>query len=291
MAVLSALGAALLYALASVLQQRSAAQAPADRHMRVALLAGLLRRPQWLAGMLADGGGFVLQFIALDHSSLVLVQPLLVSGLLFALPLGAALCNRRLTGFEWLGSAVTVAGLSSFLVVASPGTGNDEASTVASLATGACTLVPIVVMISLSRSATGAVRAGLLAASGGIFYGLAAALTKVTALRICTADSPPRHPPGSRTPWPSARVVSLVVVQSAFQAGPLRWSLPILTVVDPVVSVVIGALALGERISTSGLAPALEIAGGSRLWHWAFSTCRSGCRSCQRRRRRRSVTT
>src|SRR5207244_5289960 len=139
MPVLAALGSALLYALASVLQQRAAGQAPAERSLRLRLLVGLFARPMWVIGILADGAGFVLQFVALDHGSLVLVQPLLVSGLLFALPFGAALTHRSLTPSEWLGSAATVAGLAVFLVVAAPGPGHDKASHLAWLITGICT--------------------------------------------------------------------------------------------------------------------------------------------------------
>ncbi len=261
MPVLAALGAALFYAVASVLQQRAAGEAPAERSLRLRLLVGLIARPLWLMGILADGAGFVLQFIALDHGSLVLVQPLLVSGLLFALPLGAALTRRRLMPSEWVGSAATVAGLSLFLVVAAPGPGHDTASDLAWVITGACTLVPIAVMVAVSRSTTGAVRAGLLAAAGGIFYGLAAALTKVTAQEFHTGIVHTLTSTWEPYALVVCAVVAMVVVQSAFQAGPLRWSLPTLTVVDPVVSVVIGALALGERISTAGAAPALEVLG------------------------------
>src|SRR6266566_9014384 len=116
MPVLAALGAALLYALASVLQQRAAGEAPAERSLRLRLLVGLIARPMWVIGILADGAGFVLQFVALDHGSLVLVQPLLVSGLLFALPLGAFLSRSALRPADWLGAALVVTGLSVFLI-------------------------------------------------------------------------------------------------------------------------------------------------------------------------------
>jgi drug/metabolite transporter (DMT)-like permease len=261
MPVLAALGAALLYATASVLQQRAAGEAPAERSLRLRLLVGLIGRPMWLAGIVADGAGFALQFVALDHGSLVLVQPLLVSGLLFALPFGAALTHRSLTPSEWLGSAATVAGLALFLIVAAPGPGHDEASNLTWAITGACTLVPIAVMVAFSRSTGGAIRAGLLAAAGGVFYGLAAALTKVTAQDFHSGIVHTLTSTWEPYALIISAVVAMVVVQSAFQAGPLRWSLPTLTVVDPVVSVVIGALALGERISTRGAAPALEILG------------------------------
>jgi drug/metabolite transporter (DMT)-like permease len=275
MAVLAALGAALLYAVASVLQQRAAGEAPADRSLRFRLLVGLVARPIWLIGILADGAGFVLQFVALDNGSLVLVQPLLVSGLLFALPLGAALTHRRLTGWEWLGSAATVAGLSLFLVVAAPGPGHDRASDLAWIVTAACTLVPIAVMIAVSRSTSGALRAGLMAAAGGVFYGLAAALTKVTAQEFHSGILHTLTSTWEPYALVVCAVVAMVVVQSAFQAGPLRWSLPTLTVVDPVVSIVIGALALGEQISTQGAAPALEVLGLLAMAAGVFLVARS----------------
>ena len=49
--------------------------------------------------------------------------------------------------------------------------------------------------------------------------------------------------------------------RDAFQAGPLDASLPVLTVVDPVVSITIGALAFGEGIRTGAVASVLELAG------------------------------
>ncbi len=41
----------------------------------------------------------------------------------------------------------------------------------------------------------------------------------------------------------------MVIGQSAFQAGSLDASLPTMSVVDPIVSIVIGALAFGESIA------------------------------------------
>ena len=129
MVVASALGSALLYALASVLQQRAARAVPPERSMRISLLTTLLARPLWVVGVLADVGGFLLQFYALDRGSLVLVQPLLVSGLLFALPLGAVLSKQRMRAPDWIGAACVMVGLSVFLVVANPDRGTNEAST------------------------------------------------------------------------------------------------------------------------------------------------------------------
>ena len=58
--------------------------------MRPSLLLRLVRRPMWLAGTAADWSGFGLQALALGMGSILVVQPLLCTGLLFALPIGAA---------------------------------------------------------------------------------------------------------------------------------------------------------------------------------------------------------
>src|SRR5436309_215439 len=118
MVVASALGSAFLYALAAVFQQRAAVDEPQE---------STLRRRLWLGGLACDVGAFLLQFWALDHGSLVLVQPLLVRGLLFALPLGAVLSPERMGRSDWIGAALVVAGLSVFLIVAQPDRGSADA--------------------------------------------------------------------------------------------------------------------------------------------------------------------
>jgi drug/metabolite transporter (DMT)-like permease len=56
-------------------------------------------------------------------------------------------------------------------------------------------------------------------------------------------------------------VFGLMLSQSAFQAGDLKWSLPALTVVEPVVAILIGQLLFGEHISFRGAAPIGEVVG------------------------------
>src|SRR3954447_495663 len=94
LAVALALAAAALFAVAAAAQQRSAAAVPDDRGPQLVLT--LVRRPLWWVGTLADVGGYVAQAAPLGLGSLLLVQPLLVTGLLFALPLGARWAGRSL---------------------------------------------------------------------------------------------------------------------------------------------------------------------------------------------------
>src|SRR5258708_39416601 len=115
-----------MYALASVLQQRSAAAQPADQSLRLSLLGRLVRNPSWLLGLACDVLGYVLQFVALGHGTLVVVQPLLVCGLLFALPMGAAWAGRQLRLGDWVGAVMVCAGLTVFLTVARPASGRSN---------------------------------------------------------------------------------------------------------------------------------------------------------------------
>ncbi len=79
MAVAFALVAALLFALGSALQRHVAVEGSS--------LLALARRPPWLAGIAADAAGYAAQAAALAVGRLAVVQPLLVSTLVFALPL------------------------------------------------------------------------------------------------------------------------------------------------------------------------------------------------------------
>ncbi|HEX9546820.1 MAG TPA: DMT family transporter [Acidimicrobiales bacterium] len=261
LAVISALGSALLYALASVLQQRAAAAQPREQSMRLGLLTRLMRRPVWLVGIGADGAAYVLQFVALGHGALALVQPLLVSGLLFALPLGAFLARTRMSGRDWSGAIALVVGLSLFLLVSSPGAGHANASNMTWLMLSIICALAIGLIVLAAQGRSSRLRAGLLAAAAGVDYGLTAAYTKSAAHLLLDHGVV-----AAITSWEAyglviAGVLGMLLAQSAFQSGPLDASLPVLTVMDPIVSIVIGAAVLGEGIRTGLGATTLELAG------------------------------
>jgi drug/metabolite transporter (DMT)-like permease len=257
-AVLCALGAALFYATASVLQQHSAAAEPAEHSMRIGLLTRLLRNPVWLIGIGADVAGFVLQFIALSSGPLVLVQPLLVVGLLFALPIGAKVNGTRMGRAHWLAAVAVCTGLAVFQSVAAPTAGRDIINPAKweflVIATGGLAAM----LVALGVRAHGRPRAVLLSAGAGTIYGMAAGLIK-TVGHLLSMDVLRTF-----TDWqPYALVVvgitGMLVAQSAFQAGALGVSLPTMTAIDPVISILIGALAFDERISASGPSVAAEV--------------------------------
>ena len=274
LAVVCALLSALLYALASVLQQRGAAAQPEEAALRLRLLTRLLRNPGWMLGFGCDIGGYVFQFIALGNGPLVVVQPLLVLGLLFALPMGAAWSGRRLGRWDWLAAVMVCAGLAAFLIVAQPSKGRPDAGGVewVLLLVSAGGLSFLMVATSLGRPAWH--RAVLLSSAAGVVYGLAAGLTKASSHLLSGGVL---HLLGHWQPYAlaTAGVGGMLVAQSAFQAGSLEASLPPMTVIDPIVSILIGVFAFEETISASGPAIALEVVALAAMSAGVFVLARS----------------
>lgn len=249
-----------MYAAASVLQQRSAAAQPTEHFLRLGLLTRLVRRPLWLAGVGADVVGYVLQFVALGHGTLVVIQPLLVCGLLFALPLEAWLAGVRLHRQDWVAAALVCLGLAVFLVLADPARGHDNVHLrvwIPLLVSAA--VVSALLVLGALRLHSPRTKAVLLSAGTGVTYGVAAALTKASA-----------HLLGRGVGYlfmhwqPYVLIVAgvggMLMAQSAFQAGSLDASLPTMTVVDPVISILIGAIAFGEAIRLDPIRVVADVA-------------------------------
>ncbi len=257
--VATALASALAAAASSVLQHRSARRAPDHARTAVRLVAHLLRQPVWVLGVVCSGIGLVLHVIALGGGRLTLVQPLLVSGLLFALPVSVLLEHRRPSLVEWLWGLAVIAGLSAFLLSARPSGGTLAAHGVL-LATASGAGVAAMVAFVLASRVSLRRKPFLLAAAGGIGFGVTSALMKQ-----CAADA--RHGVGGvLTAWALYGVLlvgalSIVLTQLAYRSGVLAASLPAMTVGDPASAVLIGVFAFHERVAASPLAVLTEVVG------------------------------
>lgn len=249
-----------MYALASVLQQRGAAAQPADQALKLKLLGRLIRNRGWVLGLVFDLCGYIFQALALGHGTLVLVQPLLVCGILFALPIGAAVAGRKLHPRDWVAALMVCAGLAVFLSVASPANGQNNARPFVWILLLASTGGAVVLLIGLSiaRKRLAWQRAILLSGAAGIIYGSTAALTKTTFHLLHHGLF---HFLVHWQPWAllGSGVAGMLLAQSAFQAGSLDVSLPTMSVIDPIVSIVIGAVGFGEGIAASPGAVSAEV--------------------------------
>ena len=255
--VASALGSAMAAASSSVLQHRSARKAPAVHARAGRLLGHLATRPDWLLGLVFAAVGLGLHTYALAGGRLAIVQPLLVCGVLFALPASVALEGRRPSATQWLWGVALLAGLLVFLLTArpSPGRVSIDADVLAVTTAVGVVVAGAVALIGL-RWPHGH-QAALLATAAGIGYGLVAALLKQNAALAANG------PAAVLGDWPlyvllAVGAVTLSLTQHAYRAGPLSGSLPALTVSEPAASVAIGALAFHEHLAHSPGAVLLE---------------------------------
>lgn len=254
----AASASALSYATAGVLQHSAARQAPAGTGLQLGLMVSLLRRPLWLAGIAADAIALALHAAALSGGQLAVVQPLLVSGLLFALPASALIEHRRPSLAEWAWAAVLIAALAAFLLSAKPTAGRNLSDTDVLAVLTACGVAATIPLLAAAHYRPRH-KALLLGVIAGIAYGITAALIKDT-IGLLTGP----HPTQAFTSWPLYLLLgvggsALVISQSAFQAGPLAASLPPLTITDPVVAVIIGITVFHEQIRNSGAAIAVQL--------------------------------
>lgn len=273
-AAAAALASGLCFAVASVLQQRAAATTPPKLALKPALLVELARRPLWLAGIAAAALSFLMQAVALHFGPLTLVQPLIVTELVFAVPLAAWLGRRRLGPREWVGTLAVVAGIGVFLVMARPHEGNPDPEDVVWVVIAVLLLIVVGGVAAARRHPLGPSRATLLAVAAGTLFGLQSALLKTVTFRFG------RDVVETFTSWhPYAlavvAVLGLLCSQSAFQAGPVAFSLPVIDALEPAVAILIGAVAFGEKLSATPEAVAMEVLGGVILVAGIFVLDRS----------------
>ena len=259
--VLLALLAALFLAIGIVVRQRATVDVPAEHGVSSVMVLTLIRRPLWWAGTAAAVAGYVFQALALANGSLLLVQPILVSALLFALPMSARLAHRSVTRGEWAWALLLTLALAVFVVLAKTRPGDYEASLPSSaLVALVCTAAVTACVIVAVRTA-GWKRAVLLAVAVGVLFGVVAVLTKLV-MHLLVHE-------GLRyvltTPvlylLVVLGIVAVILQQSSFHAGSLQTSVPTMLVLEPVIAVMLGAVVLGEHLTVNGLrAVALTVA-------------------------------
>lgn len=248
-------------AIGIVVRQRATMDVPPEQGVSTVMISTLLRRRLWWVGTAAAVLGYVFQALALIKGSLILVQPLLVSALLFALPLSAKLAHRHVSRADWAWAIVLTMSLATFVVLARPSSGDYEGSVmVSTLATAVCVAI-VVGCVALAIRKMGWRRAVLLAVAVGVLFGVVAVLTKIVMHFVGERSLPALF----TTPAPYLLAVLAVVAtllqQSAFHAGSLHNSVPTMLVLEPVVAVLLGAVVLGEHLTATGLeAVALTLA-------------------------------
>ncbi|HEX5512669.1 MAG TPA: DMT family transporter [Actinomycetales bacterium] len=250
-AVVAALAAAASFGAAGVLQHKATQQAPAQEPLHFHLLVDLFQIRAFRWGVLLSGVGFGLQVVALRFGPLILVQPLLVTGLLFYLGFASLLEHRRPDAIILVGAVTALVGLSVFLTVASPSAGAGSFESAAALPLGISLVAVVAVCLLVASRLRSELRALPLAAATAVCYGVTAGLVRSLLSSIEGAHV--------LTNWQlyAALVTGpagFLLNQNAFQTGVLgSVATATITVGDPLVSIGIGIVWLGESISTEPL--------------------------------------
>jgi drug/metabolite transporter (DMT)-like permease len=249
-AYLLALLAAVAFALGTVLQQKGTLEAPAGEG-DPRFLTQILRRPVWLAGGACQAAGWVLQAVALDRGSLIVVQSLTAMSLVIALPLGARITNQQITRRVWAGAAAMVLGIVLFLSVGSPEGGTSSPSSRAWWTAGLVCLGLMVTFGVMGRRHEGATRALLFGAAAGVGYALQASVTKQFVTLVGHGLST------VLSSWTiyvliGSAVTGFVFQQSALRTGVLAPAMASANAVTLIASVVLGVTTFGESLSGGG---------------------------------------
>jgi drug/metabolite transporter (DMT)-like permease len=248
-AVPCAVGAAIAFAIANVEQMRATRRTEAPSEVSATLLVRLVKDRGWLIGLATSVGGFGLQAVGLFLAPVVLVQPLIVTELLFALPLAAWYAGSRLGRREWGGAVLVAVGITTFVLIGNPSGDSSHITTTATFGISVFTGggVAILVAVAESFASRPMIRASGLALASSACFGMLSVMTKVVGrqfqhdhIRALTHSQPYL--------LAVFAITGLLLSQTAFRIAPLSVSLPLIDIGEPAIASLLAVLALHEHL-------------------------------------------
>jgi hypothetical protein len=247
LAVLFALLSATSAAASTSLQHRASQGALPGVRGVWALFGPLVRQPLWVVGQILGITTVSFHALALLHGPITLVQPLVVSGIVLAVPLRAAMEHRLPGRTEMIALVTAAAGLALFLVVSAPSSGSPARPGLGSaLVVLACLGLATAALIRSPSLSDPTRRSFLLGGASGIFFGLVAVLLKMTVNELARTGAE-----GTVTAWPLYVLIlagagGIVGNQLAYRAGRLSSSMPVLNIVDVLLAITLGYVLFHE---------------------------------------------
>ena len=250
MAAVFALLAAFCFALAAALQQKGQFQL-AERGMRVSGVASLFRMlmvPVWLLGTMTLLAGYAAQAVALGEGRLVVVQPLLVMTIVFALPLGYWITQQFVVRRQVLGAVVIIAGLVMFTLVGNPDAGVSSAPATEYLAAIVAVSIPSVLLVIYGTRAAPAAKAAMFGVSAGLLFGLSASFAKTTIDQLSGGILDVLTHPEFYA-LVGIGLVAFVIQQLSLSTGQFAPAMAAVAVSNPAISVILGVLLFQESLT------------------------------------------
>lgn len=239
--VLIALAGALGYAVGAAMQQFEAVAEGASLR--------LVRRPRWWIGGVIGFTGACLHAVALSFAPLVAVQPISVATLVFAVPLAAFMYGRKPYRAEILGSIAVAVGLLWLMLLVPQHSVTPRLSTGAAL--GFLAVVGLIVLVTqvLGSRTHGPSKALLLSLGAGVVTASVSTFVRVVGGGM-------QGDWGRLLHWftvavPVLLVCAVVLLQRSYAVGYFGIAYAGVQVIDPITSVLAGAILLGEPLPTN----------------------------------------
>ena len=199
--------------------------------------------------------GYVFQAAALDRGRLAIIQPLLVTTVIFALPLGYFLTHQHVGKREVIGALVIILGLGLFAYFGDPAGGNENAPNDQwAVAIGILAVICVVLLVFARQEGDNlTIRAAAYGTVSGILFGLSASLTKPT------LDGLHDSVGTMLSHWycyalAITGILGFVLQQVSLGTGASRLPSPPSRSRTPIVGILIGVILLDERLRTAELA-------------------------------------
>jgi drug/metabolite transporter (DMT)-like permease len=234
--IVFALLAALCNAV-NVTTQHVASTGDPKRSKGWRLVLYLFSSPLWLLGWVALAAAFVFQALSLHRGEMSVVQPLLVTELVFVLVLRRVVIHQAIRAITWWAAGLTCLMLALFVAMSEPQGGNDFPSSHAWVVAASVTVGAAAVLAMLGMRGSPVRRAALLGSSTAIMWALVA-----TFIKSMTQTLSQYGIAGMFTHWPvyalaASGLGAEILNQAALHVGPLSISQPFLVIVDPIVSI------------------------------------------------------
>lgn len=211
------------------------------------------------AGLLLQLGGALLELIALDKASLILIEPILTLDLVFLLIFIQMKSHIRAGWKEWAAVVAIIAGLTMLFVVGRPGSGKLNYSIPIWVIMGALLVVLCIATVRIIRHAKSSTARALVAA---IPTALATALNAAFA-KLMLGQVKMYGIGQVFVHWPlyaliACGISSIYLMQNTYGAGPLAVSQPVMEIGSPTIGVLIGIMVFHNSFAHSSSALAVE---------------------------------
>ena len=257
MSILLAIFAAVANTAATVLQRLGVESVTTGSATTRKLMAAVLRRPIWFAGLALTTASFLLQSVALAFGNLTSVQPVMVTEIVFLVLILGIWFHQRLGWREWVGTIGTAIGLGVFLGLSYCAAAPDSRTS----RTGSCFWPPRAPRSSFRSSAprhgSRSFRATAYGASAGIVFALTATFIKTVANEWQQGLAYVFSHPAAYAVAASG-LAGLVISQRALESGPVAASQAALLIVNPLSSIVIGIWLFNDHVHTTGARAVVE---------------------------------